>query len=85
MDIPSFQHERWDVKGYPTGLVGQEIPFAARIFAIIDVWDALTSYRPYRKAWTHDKALAHIINSSGTHFDPEIVPIFTRVILKSGE
>ncbi|MGZ3951085.1 MAG: HD domain-containing phosphohydrolase [Flavisolibacter sp.] len=83
MDIPSFHHERWDGKGYPTGLVGQEIPIAARIFAVIDVWDALTSNRPYHKAWPYKKALAHIKNNSGTHFDPEIVIFFINIIGKS--
>ena len=83
MDIPSFHHERWDGKGYPTGLVGQEIPIAARIFAVIDVWDALTSDRPYRKAMAYDKAFALIENDSGTHFDPEVVAVFSKMIEKS--
>ena len=83
MDIPSFHHERWDGKGYPTGLVGQEIPIAARIFAVIDVWDALTSDRPYRKAMTYEKAFALIENDSGTHFDPEVVAVFSKMIEKS--
>ncbi|MDP1716332.1 MAG: HD domain-containing phosphohydrolase [Anaerolineales bacterium] len=83
MDIPSFHHERWDGKGYPTGLVGQEIPIAARIFAVIDVWDALTSDRPYRKAMTYEKAFALIENDSGTHFDPEVVTAFSKMIEKS--
>ena len=83
MEIPSFHHERWDGKGYPTGLVGQEIPIAARIFAVIDVWDALTSDRPYRKAMASEKAFALIINDSGTHFDPEVVTAFSKMIKKS--
>ena len=83
MDIPSFHHERWDGKGYPTGLVGQEIPIAARIFAVIDVWDALTSDRPYRKAMTYEKAFALIKHDSGTHFDPEVVTAFSKMIEKS--
>ena len=83
MEIPSFHHERWDGKGYPTGLVGQEIPIAARIFAVIDVWDALTSDRPYRKAMPYEKALAIIINDSGTHFDPEVVTAFSKLMEKS--
>lgn len=83
MDIPSFHHERWDGKGYPTGLVGQEIPIAARIFAVIDVWDALTSDRPYRKAMAYEKAFALIENDSGTHFDPEVVAVFSKMIEKS--
>ena len=83
MEIPSFHHERWDGKGYPTGLVGQEIPIAARIFAVIDVWDAITSDRPYRKAMSYEKALAIIINESGTHFDPEVVAAFSILMEKS--
>ena len=83
MEIPSFHHERWDGKGYPTGLVGQEIPIAARIFAVIDVWDALTSDRPYRKAMAYEKAFALIKNDSGTHFDPEVVTAFSKMIKKS--
>ena len=84
MDIPSFHHERWDGKGYPTGLFGQEIPIAARIFAVIDVWDALTSDRPYRKAWPYEKAFAYIIKYSGTFFDPEVVTVFSTMVEKSG-
>ncbi|MCL5612360.1 MAG: HAMP domain-containing protein [Chloroflexi bacterium] len=83
MEIPSFHHERWDGKGYPNGLVGQEIPFAARIFAVIDVWDAITSDRPYRKAMPYKKAFAIIINDSGTHFDPEVVAAFSKLMEKS--
>lgn len=83
MEIPSFHHERWDGKGYPTGLVGQEIPIAARIFAVIDVWDAITSDRPYRKAMPYEKAFAIIINDSGTHFDPEVVTAFSKLMEKS--
>ena len=83
MEIPSFHHERWDGKGYPTGLVGQEIPIAARIFAVIDVWDALTSDRPYRKAMAYEEAFALIKNDSGTHFDPEVVTAFSKMIEKS--
>lgn len=83
MEIPSFHHERWDGKGYPTGLVGQEIPIAARIFAVIDVWDAITSDRPYRKAMPYKKAFAIIINDSGTHFDPEVVTAFSKLMEKS--
>jgi len=82
MEIPSFHHERWDGKGYPTGLVGKEIPIAARIFSVIDVWDALTSDRPYRKAMPYKKAFAIIINDSGTHFDPEVVTVFSKMIEK---
>jgi putative nucleotidyltransferase with HDIG domain len=76
MEIPSFHHEKWDGTGYPNGLVGKEIPMAARIFAVIDVWDALTSDRPYRKAWSHQEALRYILENSGKHFDPQVVKAF---------
>ena len=76
LDIPHDHHERWDGNGYPRGLKGEEIPLAARIFAVVDVWDALTSDRPYRKAWTEEKALAYIREQSGKHFDPQVVETF---------
>ncbi len=76
MDIPYSHHERWDGSGYPRGLKGLEIPLSARIFAIADVYDALTSDRPYRKAWPHEKVLEYIKHESGSHFDPNIVEIF---------
>ena len=76
IDIPYYHHERWDGGGYPTGLKGEEIPLAARIFAIVDVWDALRSDRPYRKAWTEEEALTYIQEQSGKHFDPVIVDAF---------
>lgn len=77
LDIPYCHHEKWDGTGYPRGLKGEEIPLAARIFAIIDVWDAITSDRPYRKAMEHEDALRYIIEQSGKHFDPNIVELFT--------
>lgn len=76
MDIPYCHHERWNGSGYPRGLRGEEIPLPARIFAVIDVYDALTSDRPYRKAWAEDEALAHIECQSGIHFDPAVVEVF---------
>jgi HD-GYP domain-containing protein (c-di-GMP phosphodiesterase class II) len=69
-------HEKWDGSGYPRGLKGEQIPLAARIFAVVDVYDALTSDRPYRKAWSREKALAYIQQQAGLHFDPEIVSAF---------
>lgn len=78
IDIPYCHHEKWDGTGYPRGLKGEEIPLAARIFAIVDVWDALTSNRPYRKAWPKEKALEHIKEQSGKHFDPKIVDLFLQ-------
>ncbi|MDO9629069.1 MAG: PAS domain S-box protein [Acholeplasmataceae bacterium] len=76
LDIPYCHHEKWDGTGYPQGLRGDEIPLAARIFAIIDVFDALTSDRPYRKAWTYEKTIDYIKEQSGTHFDPMVVEAF---------
>lgn len=74
--IPYCHHERWDGKGYPQGLAGEDIPFAARIFAVVDVWDALISDRPYRKAWPKEKATAYILEQSGKQFDPHVVEAF---------
>jgi HD-GYP domain-containing protein (c-di-GMP phosphodiesterase class II) len=76
LEIPYFHHERWDGTGDPEGLKGKEIPFAARIFALADVWDALTSQRPYRQAWSKEKTLEDIREQSGKHFDPQIVDAF---------
>ncbi|GAP08949.1 protein containing PAS domain S-box [Bellilinea caldifistulae] len=80
LDIPYCHHEKWDGTGYPRGLKGEEIPLAARIFAVADVWDALTSDRPYRPAWPQAKALNHIREQAGTHFDPRVVKVFFEVI-----
>jgi putative two-component system response regulator len=79
LDIPYCHHEKWDGTGYPRGLKGEEIPLAARIFAIVDVWDALTSDRPYRLAWDGDKALEYIHEQSGLHFDPQVVELFNKL------
>jgi HD-GYP domain-containing protein (c-di-GMP phosphodiesterase class II) len=79
LDIPYCHHEKWDGTGYPQGLKGDEIPLAARIFAVADVWDALTSDRPYRKAWSTQQALDHIRSQSGKHFDPDVVEAFLSV------
>ena len=79
LDIPYCHHERWDGTGYPRGLVGEQIPLAARIFALADVWDALTSVRPYRPAWSTEKALAHIHEQASSHFDPRVVEAFFRL------
>jgi len=76
LDIPHYHHEKWDGTGYPRGLKGENIPLAARLFAVVDVWDALTSDRPYRKAWSEIKALEYIRQQAGLHFDPEIVKTF---------
>ncbi len=76
LDIPYCHHEKWDGTGYPRGLKGEDIPLAARLFAIVDVWDALTSNRPYRSAWTREKALEYIREQAGKHFDPRVVEAF---------
>jgi PAS domain S-box-containing protein len=80
IDIPYCHHEQWDGSGYPQGLKGEEIPLAARIFAVVDVWDALSSDRPYRTAWPADKVRTHIVSLAGHHFDPEIVAKFLTVV-----
>jgi HD-GYP domain-containing protein (c-di-GMP phosphodiesterase class II) len=78
--IPRSHHERWDGSGYPEGLSGEGIPFAARIFAVVDVWDALTSDRPYRKAWTNRKALTYLRDQAGKLFDPRVMHAFLKEI-----
>jgi putative two-component system response regulator len=80
LDIPYCHHEKWDGSGYPRGLKGEAIPLAARTFAIVDVWDALTSDRPYRSAWTKEDALAYIREQSDKHFEPQVVDLFFKVI-----
>jgi response regulator RpfG family c-di-GMP phosphodiesterase len=80
LDIPYCHHEKWDGTGYPRGLQGTGIPLSARIFSVIDVWDALTSDRPYRKAMSEDKALAYIRDQSGKFFDPEVVVLFVDML-----
>jgi putative nucleotidyltransferase with HDIG domain len=81
LDIPYGHHERWDGSGYPRHLSGEQIPIAARIFAVVDVWDALISDRPYRKAFTHEGALEFIRENSGTLFDPRVVDAFLQLLL----
>jgi HD-GYP domain-containing protein (c-di-GMP phosphodiesterase class II) len=83
LDIPYCHHEKWDGSGYPRGLAGDQIPLTARIFAVVDVWDALTSDRPYRKAWPKQKALAYMRAQSGKHFDPRIVELFLRFLART--
>ena len=83
LEIPYCHHENWDGSGYPLGLKGEEIPLFARIFSIVDKWEALTSDRPYRKAWTREQTLAYLRENSGKLFDPEIVDAFFR--LKNSE
>jgi putative two-component system response regulator len=83
IDIPYCHHERWDGTGYPRQLKGEQIPLSARLFALADVWDALTSDRPYRKAWTEEKALDYILTNKGKHFDPQVVELFLGLRSKS--
>jgi len=80
LEIPLYHHEKWDGTGYPYGLQGEFIPLSARIFAVIDVWDALRFDRPYRLAWPAEKVRQHIISLSGTHFDPAVVQGFLSLI-----
>jgi putative nucleotidyltransferase with HDIG domain len=75
MDIPYCHHEKWDGTGYPRGLKGEQIPLSARIFAIADVWDAVTSDRPYREAWSKEKAIKYIASEAGKQFDPQVVKV----------
>jgi putative nucleotidyltransferase with HDIG domain len=79
LDIPYCHHEKWDGTGYPRGLRGEDIPFAARIFPVIDVWDALVSDRPYRKALPHEEVRRHIAADAGKHFDPRVVEAFMEM------
>jgi HD-GYP domain-containing protein (c-di-GMP phosphodiesterase class II) len=74
--VPAYHHERWNGEGYPNGLRGEEIPISARIFSVVDVWDALLSDRPYRKAWPKEQALQYLKEQSGKQFDPAIVERF---------
>ncbi|WP_353687103.1 HD domain-containing phosphohydrolase [Thermodesulfovibrio sp. 3462-1] len=80
LEILLYHHEKWDGSGYPRGLKGKEIPLSARIFAVVDVWDALTNERPYRPAWSKERALQYIVSQSGIHFDPEVVKIFLEIM-----
>lgn len=79
LDIPYCHHEKWDGSGYPQELKGNQIPLIARIFAVVDVWDALSSNRPYRTAWSEERVREHICASSGTHFDPQVVDVFMQI------
>jgi putative nucleotidyltransferase with HDIG domain len=80
LPIPRFHHEKWDGSGYPDGLAGEAIPLAARLFAFADIYDALTSDRPYRRAWSRADALEYIYKNSGTHLDPNIAPVFIHMM-----
>jgi PAS domain S-box-containing protein len=80
LEIPLCHHEKWDGTGYPHGLLGKQIPISARIFAVVDVWDALCSDRPYRPAWPPARVLEHIRFLSGSHFDPAVVEAFVKLM-----
>lgn len=83
LDIPYYHHERWDGSGYPHGLAGDQIPLPARIFAVVDVWDALRSDRPYRPAWPEPQVRNYIQEQSGKHFDPQVVDAFMRLLMRA--
>jgi PAS domain S-box-containing protein len=80
LDIPYCHHEHWDGSGYPRGLKGEQIPLSARVFSVIDIWDALLSDRPYRKAWSRDEVVKYIKEIAGSILDPSIVEIFFRML-----
>jgi putative nucleotidyltransferase with HDIG domain len=80
MDIPYCHHEKWDGSGYPRGLKGEDIPLAARLFAVVDIWDAVRSVRPYSEAWTDEKALEYLSSVAGTHLDPTITAAFIELL-----
>ncbi len=83
LEIPYCHHERWDGTGYPRGLKGEDIPLSARIFAVVDVWDALRTDRPYREALPDEEVIEHIKAGSGSHFDPNVVAVFVEIVNKS--
>jgi putative nucleotidyltransferase with HDIG domain len=80
LNIPYCHHEKWDGTGYPRGLKGSQIPFAARLFAVIDTWDALLSDRPYRPAWSVDQTRDYMIAESGKSFEPKVVETFLNAV-----
>lgn len=81
LPIPSCHHEKWDGSGYPSGLAGEAIPLEARLFAVVDVYDAVTSERPYRDPMPQGEALELVVAGTGTHFDPQVVPVFVDLVL----
>ncbi len=85
LEIPYCHHERWQGQGYPRGLKGEQIPLAARIFAVVDVWDALSKDRPYRKAWPPEKVRRYLQEQAGIQFDPKVVEAFLRMLEREGE
>jgi len=85
LDIPYCHHEHWDGNGYPRGLSGEQIPYSARLFTLVDVWDALCSDRCYRLAWKRDRIVAYMISQSGKIFDPQILGQFLELIDRQNE
>jgi HD-GYP domain-containing protein (c-di-GMP phosphodiesterase class II) len=81
--IPYCHHEKWDGMGYPRGLKGEEIPLAARIFAVVDTWDSMRVDRSYRKAWTEEEILQYLTQQAGKEFDPAVVQAFTELLSAS--
>jgi putative two-component system response regulator len=79
IEIAKHHHEKWDGSGYPAGLSGEAIPLSARIMALVDVYDALRSRRPYKKPFSHEKSTAIIVELDGSHFDPRVVEMFVRI------
>jgi HD-GYP domain-containing protein (c-di-GMP phosphodiesterase class II) len=84
LDIPFCHDEKWDGSGYPRGLKGEQIPLAARIFAVVDVWNSLMTDQPYRKAWKPDRVLPYIRENAGRLFDPAVVEIFLDLLENPG-
>ena len=84
LEIPYCHHERWDGRGYPRGLKGEQIPLAARIFSVVDVFDALTNDRPYRKKWSVEDTLEYLREQAGKHFDPNVVDLFFKINFPAG-
>jgi HD-GYP domain-containing protein (c-di-GMP phosphodiesterase class II) len=84
LSIPHWHHEKWDGTGYPDRLGREDIPFSARLFALVDVYDALTSNRPYRSAWPKQDAVQYIENQSGKHFDPGLTSEFLNLVNQNG-
>jgi HD-GYP domain-containing protein (c-di-GMP phosphodiesterase class II) len=81
VEIPFSHHENWDGSGYPQGLKGESIPLAARIFAIVESYDALLSDKPYRKAWTKEKVVEYLKEEKGKKFDPKIIDTFLSTLI----
>lgn len=84
-DIPYCHHEKWDGSGYPRGLKGEEIPLAARLFAVVDVWDAVRSERPYSAAWSSEESLEYLSSIAGTHLDPRLTAAFIELLASLDE